>query len=151
MSMFSEFEGDFETINASGRSSSNDLVSISHTKGAKKQEVIFRINREAMNLAKLNYKDKVQIQFANNNTVCRILKTDKGGSVTLSQQISNNELSAAIIRLIYKPSIPNFLELENDKRDQDEPLTKVKYIHEDKMIEYGEAQITFKLKLDTYE
>jgi hypothetical protein len=151
MSMFSNLEDSFETINASGRSSSNDLVSISHVKGSKKEEVIFRINREAMNKAELNYKDKVQIQFADNNSVCRILKTDKGGSVTLSQQISNNDLSAGIIRLIYKPSIPNFIEMENKNGLQTEPLTRVKYIHENEMIEYGNSQITFKLKVDTYE
>jgi hypothetical protein len=149
--MFSDLEKSFETINASGRASSSDLVSISHIIGNKKEEVVIRVSKEAIKKAGIVYRDKVQIQFAANDTVCRILKSDQGGSVTLSQQISSNDMSAGIIRLVYKQGIPNFLAIENEKGSYPKPLTRIKYIHEDNMIEYGNSQITFKLKLDTYE
>jgi hypothetical protein len=151
MSLFSDLESSFETINATGRSSSSDLISITHNIGTKKEEIAFRISKEAMKKAKLEYRDKVQIQFAANNTVCRILKSEQGGSVTLSQQITNNDMSAGIVRLMYKQGIPNFLKMEEEKLLQENKLTKVKYIHEDDQIEFADSQITFKLKLDTYE
>lgn len=151
MSLFSNLDDSFKTINATGRSSSSDFVSITHVDGNKKQEVIFRMSKEAMKEAKLEYRDKVLIQFASENTVCRIVKSKQGGSVTLSQQISNNEMSAGIIRITFKQGIPNFLKQENDKKSPEEPFKRVKYIHEENMIEFNEGQVTFKLKLESYD
>jgi hypothetical protein len=157
MSMFDEFEGSFEPIYATGRSGSSDLISINHVQGKKKEEVVFRVSKEAMRKANLIYRDKVQIQFANDNSICRITKSDKSGAVTLSQQVSGNEMSAGIIRLVYKQGIPNLLQKENEALENatgsitKKVLTKVKYVHEEGKIEYGESQITFKLKLDTSE
>ena len=151
MSLFDNIEGQFKTINATGRSSSNDLISITHVKGNKREEVIFRMSKDAMDQSKLNYKDKVQIQFASENTVCRIVKSTQGGSVTLSQQITNNDMSAGIIRITFKLGIPDFLKQENENISPKDPIKRVKYIHEENMIEFGEGQVTFKLKLDSHD
>lgn len=139
---------DFKTVTTVGRSGSNDLISITHNDSGSKNELIFRLSKEAMDKAGFEYKDKVIIQFAQEDTICRIVKSDEQGSVTLSKQVQNNAFSASIIRLVFKYGLPNFLERESKKDGK--KYKKVKYIHEDNMIQYNidNGQLTFKLKLD---
>lgn len=56
-------------------------------------------------------------------------------------------MSAGIIRITFKEGIPNFLEKENLLSD--EKIKRVKYIHEENMIDFKPGQITFKLKRKT--
>ena len=149
--MFSEFEGEFEAVPTTGRASSQDMISLTHTKGKNKEEVVFRMSRRAMDKAGLKYKDKVEIQFAGDNSVCRIRLSSNEGAVTLSQQTANNKMSAGIIRLIFREGMPNFIEIENKSGKHEKVLSKTRYIHEENKIEYGNSRITFKLKLDTYK
>ncbi|EKO4002936.1 hypothetical protein DXJ58_22280 [Vibrio fluvialis] len=139
----------FKTVTTTGRNVSNDPVSITHSVTEKKNEVLFRLSRETMDSCGMKYGDKVHVQFANNNTVCRIIKSDSVGSVTLSQQVKDSESSAGIIRLTYKPTLPNFIETESKQNGS--PVTKVRYVHENGMIEYSKEQnaVTFQLKLES--
>ncbi|MCL1059663.1 hypothetical protein L2729_16965 [Shewanella gelidimarina] len=142
---------DFKTVTSVGRSGSNDLISITHNDSGSKSELMFRLSKEVMDKAGFEYKDKVIIQFAQEDSICRILKSDEQGSVTLSKQVQKNPLSASIIRLTFKYGLPNFLERES-KRDSKE-YKKVKYVHEDEKIQYDSniGQLTFKLKLEEKE
>lgn len=139
---------DFKTVTSVGRSGSNDLISITHNDSGSKNELMFRLSKEVMDKAGFAYKDKVIIQFAQEDTVCRIVKSEEQGSVTLSKQVQNNPLSASIIRLTFKYGLPNFLERESAKDGKE--YKKVKYVHEGNMIQYKAdvGQLTFKLKLD---
>ncbi|MGF1762448.1 hypothetical protein [Aliivibrio kagoshimensis] len=141
---------DFKTATAtSGRSGSNDPVSITHSFKTKKNEMLFRLTKECMDASKLTYGNKVHIQFAANNTVCRVIRTNDRSGVTISQQTKDNELSAGIIRLTYKNSLPNFLEIESKSKNL--KINKVRYVHENDKIQYGEGDVTFQLKLDMHE
>ncbi|WP_260847956.1 hypothetical protein [Shewanella algae] len=139
---------DFSTITTAGRSKSGDLVSITHSDSGKKNELMFRLSKEAMDKSGFEYGDKVVIQFAANDSVCRIMKSDSSGSVTLSKQVQTNPMSAAIIRMTFKYGMPNFLEKEQANHTTE--LVKVRYVHEDKQIQYDKdvGQVTFKLKLE---
>jgi hypothetical protein len=139
---------DFTTVTAGGRSKSNDLVSITHNHTSSKNELMFRISKEAMDLAGLNYQDKLIIQFADNDSVCRFVRSDEKGAVLLSKQVKNNPLSAGIVRLTHKYGLPNFLKNETEKEGKE--ISKVKYVHEKEMIQYVEelGQLTFKLMRD---
>lgn len=142
---------DFKTVTSVGRSGSNDLISITHNDSGSKSELMFRLSKEAMDKAGFEYKDKVIIQFAQEDSICRILKSEDQGSVTLSKQVQKNPLSASIIRLTFKYGLPNFLERESERDGKE--YKKVKYVHEDNMIQYGAdvGQLTFKLKLEEKE
>ncbi|WP_418641705.1 hypothetical protein ACNUDM_11665 [Vibrio chaetopteri] len=112
-----------------------------------KQEQIYRLTREALDEAKLEYKDKVEILYNAESTVCRIQKSKTGSGVTLSQQISNNPNSAAIIRLTFRPNVhPDLLERarkETENQDKD----KARYEHKEGRIDYQEGSVTFELEL----
>ena len=146
LSMFDNL--DFKTVTSLGRSGSNDLISITHNDSGSKNELMFRLSKEVMDKSGFAYRDKVIIQFAQDDTICRIIKSDEQGSVTLSKQVQKNPFSASVIRLIFKYGLPNFLEKESKKDGK--KYEKVKYVHEDNMIQYDPdfGQVTFKLKLD---
>jgi hypothetical protein len=138
----------FKTVTSLGRSGSNDLISITHNDSGSKNELMFRLSKEVMDKSGFAYRDKVIIQFAQEDTICRIVKSEEQGSVTLSKQVQKNPLSASVIRLTFKYGLPNFLEMES-KRDGKQ-YERVKYVHEDNMIQYSSdiGQLTFKLKLE---
>lgn len=143
--MFDFDKLDFVTVTHGGRGSSNDPVSITHSFKTKKNELLFRLSRDVMDKAGLKYGDKVHIQFASDNTFCRIVASKESGSVTLSQQVKNFEQSAGLVRLTYRTSLPNFLEVEGLKLNK--ALKRVKYVHESDMLQCVEGSVTFKLKL----
>lgn len=147
--MFENLE--FTTVTAGSRTKSNDLISITQNKSKTKNELTFRINKEAMDLSGLDYQDKILIQFAENNSICRIAKSEEKGTVKLIKQVPNNPLSAGIVRLVFRYGLPNFLEKET--KASGKKIVKAKYIHEDEMIEHvkGLGQLTFKLKLESTE
>lgn len=134
---------DFKKVTTTGRATSNDPVSITHSFKTKKNEIMFRLSRDVMDKCDFKYHDKVHILFAADDTVCRIIKSDQAGAVTLSQQIKGNENSAGLVRLTYKSSLPNFLE----KESKDKILDRVRYVHEDDKIQYDSGAVTFQLKL----
>jgi hypothetical protein len=134
----------FKAVTAAGKSSS-ELVSITHSFKTKKNELLFRISHEAMERCGFQYQDKVQLLFANDNTVCRIMKSDKPGSVTLSQQTKKSDTSPAIIRLSFRAGLPDFLAQES--KGTNKTFNRVKYLHKDDMIEFKDGCLTFQLDL----
>lgn len=134
----------FKAVTTAGKSSS-ELVSITHSFKTKKNELLFRISNEAMEKCGFQYQDKVQILFADGNTVCRIMKSDKPGCVTLSQQTKKSDTSPAVIRLSFRAGLPDFLAQES--KGTDKKLNRVKYLHKDDMIEFKEGCLTFQLDL----
>lgn len=139
----------FRPVMASSRAKAYDLISVTHSKITKKNELTVRISREAMDKAGLDYKDKVLLQFSPEGDICRIEKTEGSHTLTLSQQTAKNDMSPGILRVIVKPGMPNYLEKESQKESKS--FVKVKYVHEDEMIEFKPNIITFKLKLDEKE
>jgi hypothetical protein len=143
---------DFTTVSAGARTKSNDPISITHNHKSKgKNELAFRLSKEIMDLSGLEYQDKVLIQFAENNSICRIAKSEDKGTVKLSKQVPNNSLSAGIVRLTFRYGLPDFIKKESEASGKN--IVKVKYVHEDGMIEHLKdvGQITFKLKLESTE
>lgn len=111
-----------------------------------KQEQIYRLTREALDQAKLAYKDKVEILFNPDNTVCRIQRASTGG-VTLSQQVANNSNSAAVIRLTFRPNVhPDLLERARKEMKNSE-IEKARFEHKEARIQYEDGSITFELEL----
>ncbi len=139
----------FETVTTYGRSSSNDLVSITQNKTPKKNELTFRLSKESLKKSGLTYKDKIAIQFADDGKICRLVKSAISGAATLSQQVKGNDMSAGLIRVVFKPGYPDFLKIESD--NEQKTVIKTKYIHEENMIDFQKGQITFKLKRDGIE
>ncbi|EHH2456324.1 hypothetical protein J7X56_004595 [Vibrio parahaemolyticus] len=134
---------DFKTVTTTGRGVSNDPVSIVHSHKTKKNEILFRLAREAMDKCGFVYGEKVHVQFAADNSVCRIIKSTKSGSVTLSQQVKDNPNSAGVVRLTYKSTLPDFLGKES--RADNKKYNRVRYVHEDDKIQYDKDMITFQL------
>ncbi len=147
--MFNNIE--FKTVTSNSRSSSGGLVSIVHSKLGKKNEIIFRVSKEAMDLSGFLYGDKVVVQFGSDDGVCRITKSDNGGSVTLSKQVAKSDASAGVIRLTYKEGLPDFLKKESNIEMRN--VVRVKYVHKEKMIEYNKVvgQVTFQLERDSFD
>lgn len=71
------------------------------------------------------------------------MKSDKPGSVTLSQQTKKSDTSPAVIRLSFRAGLPDFLAQES--KGTDKKLSRVKYLHKDDMIEFKEGCLTFQL------
>ncbi|HDZ8910414.1 TPA: hypothetical protein RUX66_003214 [Aeromonas dhakensis] len=138
----------FKPITTTGRGSS-ELISITHSFKTKKNEILFRISHEVMEKCNFRYQDKVQILFANNNTVCRIMHSDKAGSVTLSQQSKKSETSPALVRLSFRPGLPDFLSKEGKAAHQ--TLNRVKYVHKEGKIDFQDGCVTFELELAEVE
>ncbi|MEI4971552.1 hypothetical protein ACET9E_10005 [Aeromonas caviae] len=134
----------FKAVTTTGKSTS-EPVSITHSFKTKKNELLFRISSEVMEQCNFQYQDKVQILFASDNTVCRIQKSDKPGCVTLSQQSKKSEASPAIIRLSFRPGLPDFLTQESKVARKQ--FCRVKYLHKDDLIEFKDGCLTFQLDL----
>lgn len=122
---------DFVTV--SPRKSSNVLVKLTQSNKGKKNEISIFINKLAMSKSGFSSGDRVDVQFAENGDVCRLLKSnvDSGRTITKSNE-------SGVVRMIYNKSMPNFLE--------DEDCGKVRYVHVDGFIEFKDGQLTFRLK-----
>ncbi|AFC58305.1 hypothetical protein [Vibrio cholerae] len=138
---------DFESVTiGSRRSSANEQVTITHlTKKNGTQEHIYRLSRDTLDKLGLVYGDRVDILYSKDQSVCRIQKVEKGG-LKLGQQVKDNENSAALVRVVFRPDThPDLLSkaknIRNPERD------KCKYGFKDNRIEYKEGCLTFELKL----
>ena len=139
----SEFDGtEFKSVVTSSRGlMCRKPVVITHNKGKNKEEQTYKISSEAMNKCGFNYKDKVDIQFSPDFKVCRIIKRDRG--LTLSKQTFSNPESSAVMRMLFKPDIhPNFIEITSKK-----DVVKIgKVVFESDKEQYEDGVLTFKLK-----
>ncbi|EOE6053748.1 hypothetical protein ACKJ8N_001510 [Vibrio cholerae] len=138
---------DFESVTiGSRRSSANEQVTITHlTKKNGTQEHIYRLSRDTLDKLGLVYGDRVDILYSTDHSVCRIQKVDKGG-LKLGQQVKDNENSAALVRVVFRPEIhPDLLSKAKEKRNPERD--KCKYGFKDKRIEYKEGCLTFELEL----
>ena len=138
---------DFESVTkGSRRASSNEPVTITHsTKKNGTQEHIYRLSRKTLDKLSLVYGDRVDILYNKDQTVCRIQKVDKGG-LKLGQQVKDNENSAALVRVVFRPDThPDLLTMAKSisKPERD----KCKYGFKDERIEYKEGCLTFELEL----
>ncbi|EHU0373379.1 hypothetical protein NMT24_002341 [Vibrio cholerae] len=103
------------------------------------------MSRDTLDKLGLVYGDRVDILYSKDQSVCRIQKVEKGG-LKLGQQIKDNENSAALVRVVFRPEIhPDLLSKAKEKRNPERD--KCKYGFKDKRIEYKEGCLTFELEL----